>query len=183
MAAQALPVIIEIDQANWKTSMDRAERWFHFVQTVQTSFRKLAEDTQPKMHDSHLRGYLKEIAERAREHETKAAQLLRLIGREPKSPNNLTGTLFAKARELTADLEGFVGGAASGWRDLQQLTHASLDGITAFGVANDIGLAMGLVEITDLTLQVTSQKYVHHYLLQEITLELGCLSVLYRTEP
>lgn len=183
MAAQARPVIIEIDKDNWKTSMDRAERWFHFVQTVQTSFRKLAEDTQPKMHDSHLRDYLTEITERARTHETKAAELLELIGRKPKSPGNLAGTLFAKARELTADLEGFVGGAASGWRDLQQLTHASLDGIVAFGVANDIGLALGLVEITDLTLQVTSQKYVHHYLLQEITLELGCLSVLYRTEP
>ncbi|MGI4831189.1 MAG: hypothetical protein ACRYFU_23820 [Janthinobacterium lividum] len=183
MAALSHPVIIEIDKENWKQSLDRAERWFHFVQTVQTSFRKLAEDTQPKMHDSHLRDYLTEITTRAREHETKAAELLRLIGREPKSSHNLTGTLFAKAREVTADLEGFMGGAASGWRDLSQLVHASLDGITAFGVANDIGLALGLVEVTDLTLEVTGQKYIHHYLLQEITLELGSLSVLYRTEP
>ena len=183
VAAAARPVIIEIDKENWKASMDRAERWFHFVQTVQTSFRKLAEDTEPKLHDSHLKDYVREVAERARQHEEKAAQLSRLIGREPKGPNSLTGTLFAKARELTADLEGFVGGAASGWRDLQQLVHASLDGIVAFGVANDIGLAMGLVEVTDLTLEVCGQKYVHHNLLQEITLELGSLSVLYRSEP
>ena len=182
MVALSKPVIIEIDKINWKQSLDRAERWFHFVQTVQTAFRKMAEDTQPKMHDSHLREYLTEIAGRAREHEEKAAELSRLIGREPKNTHSLAGTLFAKAREVTADLEGFLGGAASGWRDLSQLTHASLDGITAFGVANDIGLALGLGEVADLTLAVTSQKYVHHYLLQEITLELGSLSVLYRSE-
>ena len=95
------------------------------------------------------------------------------------NPNSLAGTLFAKTRELTGDLEGFASGAMSGWHDLQQVVHASLDGIVAFGVANDIGLALGLVEVTDLTLEVTSQKFQHHYLLQEITLELGSLSVLY----
>ncbi len=182
-AAAHRPVVIEIDKDNWKQSLDRAERWFHFVQTVQTSFRKIAEDTGPKLHDSHLRDYLREVTERARTHEEKAAELLRLIGREPKNPNSLAGTLFAKTRELTGDLEGFASGAMSGWRDLQQVVHSSLDGIVAFGVANDIGLALGLVEVTDLTLEVTSQKFQHHYLLQEITLELGSLSVLYRMEP
>ena len=63
------------------------------------------------------------------------------------------------------------------------MVHASLDGIVAFGVAHAIGLALGLVEVTDLTLEVTSRKFQHHYLLQEITLELGSLSVLYRMEP
>ena len=72
MSASIQPVAIEIDEANWTRSLDRAERWFHFVQTVQTSFLQLAEDTQPKMMDSHLRGYLTEIVDRARTHETKS---------------------------------------------------------------------------------------------------------------
>ena len=93
MAALAHPVVIEIDPKNWKTSLDRAERWFHFVQTAQTAFRKLAEETRPKLHDSHLQGYLTEIIARAREHEGKAAELLHLIGREPKKGPDMTGIL------------------------------------------------------------------------------------------
>ena len=105
-----------------------------------------------------------------------------MIDRKPKKMQNLGGIAFAKARKWTADLEGLASGAVSGWRDLQQLTHSSLDGIVAFGIAQDIGLALGLVEVSNLTLAVTSEKFVHHYLLQEITLELGSLSVLYRDE-
>jgi hypothetical protein len=180
-AAAKEAILFEIDDKSWETHLDRAERWFRHVQMVQTAFRKLVEDTLPKMHDSHLRQYLTEILERAKDHEGKSDELLRMIGRDPAS-RKLLGTGFAKAREMMADIEGFSGGAMSGWRDLQQLVHASLDGIAAFGVAQDLGLALGLVEITELTLHVTNEKFVHHYLLQELVLELGTMSVLYRSE-
>lgn len=175
-------IVLEINEKSWGVFLDRAERWFRFVQTIQSSFRKLAEDTLPKMHDAHLRQYLTEILERAKEHEGKTDELLRMIGRDPSPGRKAAGIAFAKAREITADIEGFAGGAASGWRDLQQLLHASLDGIAAFGVAQDIGLALGLKEITELTMHVTNEKFVHHYLLQELVLELGTISVLYRSE-
>lgn len=176
-------VVLEIQGKSWEVFLDRAERWFRFVRTVQTAFRKLTEDTLPKMHDSHLRQYLTEILERAREHEGKTDELLRMIGREPSTKGaKAAGVVFAKAREMTADVEGFAGGAMSGWRDLQQLLHASLDGIAAFGVAQDLGLALGMKEITELTMHVTNEKFVHHYLLQELVLELGTMSVLYRAE-
>src|SRR3954447_19563130 len=133
-------VLFEIDEKSWDTHLDRVERWFHHMQTVQTAFRKLVEDTLPKMHDSHLREYLTEILERAKDHESKTDDLLRMIGRDPSASRNALGTGFAKAQELVADLKGFAGGAMSGWRDLQQLVHASLDGIAVFGVAQDLGL-------------------------------------------
>jgi hypothetical protein len=175
-------VLFEIDEKSWDTHLDRVERWFHHMQTVQTAFRKLVEDTLPKMHDSHLREYLTEILERAKDHESKTDDLLRMIGRDPSASRKALGTGFAKAQELVADLKGFAGGAMSGWRDLQQLVHASLDGIAVFGVAQDLGLALGLVEITELTMHISNEKFVHHYLLQELVLELGTMSVLYRSE-
>lgn len=181
-AAAAEAVLFEIDQKGWNTMLDRTERWFHHVQMVQTAFRKMVEDTLPKMHDSHLRQYLTEILQHAKDHENKADALLHMIGRDPSSSRKALGTGFAKAQELVADVKGFMGGAESGWRDLQQLVHASLDGIAVFGVAQDLGLALGLVEITELTMHISNQKFVDHYLLQELVLELGTMSVLYRSE-
>ena len=175
-------VLFEIDEKNWETLLDRTERWFHHVQTVQTAFRKLVEDTLPKMHDSHLHQYLTEILQRAKEHESKTDDLLRMIGRNPSAARKALGTGLAKAQELVADVKGFAGGAVSGWRDLQQLAHASLDGIAVFGVAQDLGLALGLVEVTELTMHISNEKFVHHYLLQELVLEMGTMSVLYRSE-
>jgi hypothetical protein len=118
-------VLFEIDEKSWDTHLDRVERWFHHMQTVQTAFRKLVEDTLPKMHDSHLREYLTEILERAKDHESKTDDLLRMIGRDPSASRKALGTGFAKAQELVADLKGFAGGAMSGWRDLQQLASLS----------------------------------------------------------
>jgi hypothetical protein len=181
-AAAEEAVLFEIDKKGWETLLDRTERWFHHVQMVQTAFRKLAEDTLPKMHDSHLRQYLTEILERAKDHESKTDDLLRMIGRDPSASRKAMGTGLAKAQELVADVKGFAGGAVSGWRDLQQLVHASLDGIAVFGVAQDLGLALGLVEVTELTMHISNEKFVHHYLLQELVLELGTMSVLYRSE-
>lgn len=149
---------------------------------IQTSFRKLVEDTLPKINDSNIHLYLKTLHGIAIRHESQAADLFRMIGREPSTARNVAGTGLAKFREIWADVIGFSGGAVAGWTDLQQILHASLDGIAAFGVANDIGLALGLSDITELTLQITNEKFVQHYRLQELVLELATMSVLYRSE-
>jgi hypothetical protein len=115
-AAVEEAVLFEIDKKSWDTLLDRTERWFHHVQMVQTGFRKLVEDTLPKMHDSHLCQYLTEILERAKDHEGKSDELLRMIGRDPTVSRKLLGTGFAKTREVMADIQGSSGGAMSGWR-------------------------------------------------------------------
>ena len=181
-AAVEEAVLFEVDKKGWDTMLDRTERWFHHVQMLQTTFRKMVEDTLPKMHDSHLRQYLTEILQHTQDHESKTDDLLRMIGRDSSTTRKALGTGFAKAQELVADVKGLAGGAMSGWRDLQQLVHASLDGIAVFGVAQDLGLALGLVEVTELTMHISNQKFVDHYLLQELVLELGTMSVLYRSE-
>src|SRR5947209_20356569 len=108
-AAVGEAVLFEIDEKTWKTHLDRVEQWFHHVQMVQTAFRKLVEDTLPKMHDSHLREYLAEILERAKDHENKTDDLLRMIGRDPSSSRKALGAGFAKAQELVADVKCFAG--------------------------------------------------------------------------
>jgi hypothetical protein len=175
-------VLFELDNPSWETLKDRAEKWFLNVQMIQTGFRKLVEDTLPKINDSNVHQYLKTLHGVAIRHESRAADLLRMIGREPSTARNVAGTGLAKVRELWAGVIGMSGGAVTGWTDLQQILHASLDGIAAFGVANDIGLALGLSDITELTLQVTNEKFVQHYRLQELVLELATISVLYRSE-
>jgi hypothetical protein len=175
-------ILLELDAANWETFIDRAEKWFLNVQTIQTSFRKLVEDTLPKVNDTSVHLYLKTLHESAMRHETQASDLFRMIGRDPSSTRNLAGIGLAKLRELWAGVMGFSGGAIAAWTDLQQILHASLDGIAAFGVANDIGLALGLSNLTELTLQISNEKFVQHYRLQELVLELATISVLYRSE-
>jgi len=175
-------VLFEVDNASWETLIGRAEKWFLNVQMIQTSFRKLVEDTLPKIHDSNVRLYVETLLKIATRHESQAADLLRMIGREPSTTRKIAGTGLAKTRELWAAVIGLSGGAVAGWTDLQQILHASLDGIAAFGVANDIGLALGLSDVTELTLEITNEKFVQHYRLQEVVLELATVSVLYRSE-
>jgi hypothetical protein len=175
-------VLFELDNASWETLIARAEKWFLNVQMIQTSFRKLVEDTLPKINDSNVRLYLETLLEIATRHETQAADLLRMIGREPSTTRKVADTGLAKTRELWAGVIGLAGGAVAAWMDLQQILHASLDGIAAFGVANHIGLTLGLSDVTELTLHITNEKFVQHYRLQELVLELATISVLYRSE-
>jgi hypothetical protein len=175
-------VLFELDKTSWDTLIDRAEKWFLNVQMIQTGFRKLVEDTLPKINDSNVHQYLETLHDIAKRHESHVPDLLRMIGREPSTVRKVAGTALAKTRELWAGVIGFSGGAVSGWTDLQQILHASLDGIAAFGVANDIGLALGLSDVTELTLHIMNEKFVQHYRLQELVLELATISVLYRSE-
>jgi hypothetical protein len=51
-------VLFELDNASWETLIARAEKWLLNVQVIQTSFRKLVEDTLPKINDSSVHLYL-----------------------------------------------------------------------------------------------------------------------------
>ncbi len=90
--------------------------------------------------------------------------------------------MLAKAREGLADLVGAAAGASAPWRDLQQLFLVSLGAIGAFGVAEQLGYAIGCPALAEIAFHVTSEKFKHHRLLQEAVLEFASMAILYH-EP
>src|SRR5437660_93214 len=90
--ASSGPILIDLDEATWKEHVDRAERWLGHVAMVQAEFRTLAEDTAAKFHEPHLHEQLTKIAEAAREHEGRVAEMYRVIGRTPGSMTKAAGT-------------------------------------------------------------------------------------------
>ena len=176
------PILIELDQETREDQLDSAESWLNNVLLTQATFRQLAEDTLDKVHEPHVREYLTSILETAQEHEQKAKELYRVIGREPSTAREVGGTLVAKAREAMGDLMGIAGGAAGGWRDLHQLFLASLNAMSAFATAEQLGLALGIPEIVEITSSVTSEKFAHHRLLQEVILDMAPVAILYDME-
>lgn len=169
-------LLVDLDEQTWKGRFDRVEAWLDNVLMVQTAFRVLAQDVRDKVNEPNVKGYLGEIAQRAEEHEHQAEALYRLIGREPSVARKLGGSLVGKARQALAGVQGLAGGAAGAWRDLHQLLLASQNALGAFGVANQLGLALGHRELTQATLSITSDKYKDHFMLQE----LAPLAILYQ---
>ncbi len=96
-------VLFEVDNASWETLINRAGKWFLNVQMIQTSLRKLVEDTLPKISDSSVHLYLKSLHEIAVRHEAQVADLLRMVEREPSAARSIAGSGVAKSRELWAD--------------------------------------------------------------------------------
>lgn len=176
------PILVELDPERWNQFLDRCESWFYNVAAVQSSFRKLAEDTRQKVNEPHIQLFLDEVIETAKRHEQSAAELFRLIDRKPAT-HKLAGSVMAKIRELTADMVGTTGGAASGWRDMHQLFLSSQNAISAFAAAEQLGYALGLNEITDLTFTVVNEKTTQHLLLQELLLEMAAVAILYEMKP
>jgi hypothetical protein len=176
------PVLIELDEEAWKDHLDNVESWLGNVLMAQASFRQLAEDVRDKVSEPHLKAYLGEVAEVAQRHEQQAEELYRVIGRDPSTARKLGGTALAKARQAWADLFGLAGGAAGPWHDLQQLFLASLNAMGAFGVAEQLGLALGIREIVEITFPISNEKTKYHLLLKELVLETASLAILYKAD-
>lgn len=178
------PLAIELDGATWEEFLDRSARWFGQVRAAQSAFRQLAEDVLNRIHEPHLRELLGEVVETARRHEAQVDDLYRALGREPSGAAGLLsagGQLLGKGQEALGALQGLASGAERWWDDFNQLFLASLNAISAFAAAEQLGYALGLREIVDLTFPVTLEKFKQHRMLQEITLELVPLAILYRT--
>src|SRR5215210_1738779 len=163
------PVLIELDKECREEHYDRAAAWFKNVQLTQASFRQLLEDTVDKIEEPHLK-----------EHEQKAEALFAIIGRKPSSMRVLLGELTGKSRELWADVMALAGGVKGPWQDVQQLYISNLNSMSAFAVAEQLGLALGIPEILDITFPVIAQKSTDHLLLQEVALEMCSMSILYK---
>lgn len=180
MDTNTQPVFIELDAACREEHFDRTEAWFKNVQLTQASFRQLLEDTVDKIEEPHIRDYLTTMLEHAREHEQKAEDLFIIIGRKPSSVRVTLGEIAGKGRQLLADVIALTGGAKGPWQDVHQLYISNLNSMSAFAVAEQLGLALGIPEIVDITFPVVSQKSTDHLLLQEIALEMCSMSILYK---
>jgi len=173
------PVRIELDKACREEQFDRAEAWFKNVQLTQASFRQLLEDTVEKIEEPHIKDYLHTMLEQARAHETQAEALFAEIGCTPSAVRATLGEFLGKGRELWADIIAFSGSAKGPWQDLQQLYIANLNSMSAFAVAEQLGLALGIPAIVEITFGVIAQKSTDHLLLQECALEMCSKSILY----
>ena len=172
-------ILIELDDKTRQEHYDKAAAWFKNVQLTQAAFRQLLEDTVDKIEEPHIKDYLSTMLKYAKEHEAKAEALFEVIGRKPSSARILLGELTGKTRELWADIIALGGGARGPWQDLQQLYISNLNSMSAFAVAEQLGLALGIPEILDITFPVIKQKSTDHLLLQECALEMCSISILY----
>ena len=182
LANVTAPILVELDEETWKAQIDRVTKWLDNVLLVQATFRQLADDTVGKVREPHFKEFLTQIAETARRHERQAEDLYRVIGREPSLARRLGGTVMSKARQGLADLVAMGGGAAGAWGDVRQMLLTNLDAMGAFGTAEQLGLALGIPTIEEITFAVINEKSAQQLLLQEMLMEIAAQSILHKAE-
>ena len=172
-------IFIELDEKSQEFFYDNAAKWFDNLLLAQSSYRKLLEDTAEKVKEFHIRAYLEEMAARAKVHEEKVEALYSLVHRDSSSIRKTLGTIVGKARQGLGDLMALTGGVAGPWQDLHQLFLANTNTMSAFGVAEQIGLAIGLTGIVDISFPIVMEKSTDHLLLQELALEMAGVAIVY----
>lgn len=177
------PLLLDLGESAWQEQLDRAGQWFGNVVFVQSTLRTLAQDAAQKIREPHIRSYLQDLAELAAAQEDKARQLFTLIDREPPPLRRPGGTAAAKAREILGGMEDLLGGAGSGWRDIHQVHLACVNAMAAFGVAEQLGLALGIPEIVRLAFPVVAELSTAQLLLQEFLLEMAPPAILSPEQP
>lgn len=90
----------------------------------------------------------------------------------------LSGELTGKTRELWAGIIALGGGAKGAWQYLQQLYISNFNSMSTFAVAEQLGLALSIPEILDVTFPVIKQKSTDQLLLQKCALEMCSISIL-----
>jgi hypothetical protein len=176
------PLLLELDDETWSTQVDRVERWLATTRVLQGTYVKVLESTLDDVAEPHIRSYLDELLEVAREHEDRVDALYRAFGREPAAVGTLrstASTLLGMTREVVGHAEGMVGGAASGpWRRLREVLLSNLDAIASFAVTEQLGLALGVPAVVDVTMPVVRRKTQDQLLLQEFLLEMASNAIL-----
>jgi hypothetical protein len=177
------PIILDLGEEAWQQRLDGAEKWLGNLLMTQRAFRTLAEDTAGKLTEPHIRDYVGDLAVEAKEQERKAERLFEVIGRKPPRKMQVAGSVVGKVRRTAADLQGKVGGAETGWRDLHQLLLANVNAMGAFAIAEQLGLALGLPEIVDITFPVVQELSTAQLLIQELLLETAPPAILSAERP
>ena len=171
--------LLELDAKSWDRFFDNAAKWFDNLVLVQASYRKLLEDTIEKINEFHIKAYLTEILERAQQHEAQIDKLYKIINRDPSKIRKTLGTVLGKADQLLGDLMAGTSGVKGPWQDLHQLYLSNTNTMGAFAVAEQLGLALGLPEILDVTFPIVREKSTDQLLLQEFVLEMAGVAILY----
>lgn len=66
------------------------------------------------------------------------------------------------------------------WQHLHQLYLSNTNLMSAFAVVEQIGLALGIPEIIDVTFPIILEKSADQLLIQEFVLEMAGISILYK---
>ncbi|HKG50521.1 MAG TPA: hypothetical protein VKB14_08780 [Actinomycetales bacterium] len=177
-----MPLLLELDDDTWSSQVDRVERWLATSRMLQAAYARVLESTLNGVAEPHIRSYLDELLEVAREHENRVDDLYRAFGREPAAVGTVRSTasaLLAMTREAVGHAEGTAGGAASGpWRGLREVLLSNVDAIAGFAVTEQLGLALGVPAVVDVTMPVVRRKTQDQLLLQEYLLEMASNAVL-----
>lgn len=179
MEKQMTPILLGIDSESWEGLLDNAEKWFDQLLLVQTTFRQFAEQTVDKIGEEHIKIEVLAIAKKAKIHEQQIEELYDAIGRHTSSTSRLAGELAGRLNSPMTDLKGLLGGASGYWKDLHQLMILNMNALSAFGMAEQLGLAMGITKIPEIVFPILHEKQKNHLLLQEYSLETGAVAVLY----
>ena len=173
------PVLIELDPQFWSGQLDRAETFLGTVVLMQESFCTMVDDVLAKVAQPQYHFFLQLVSAEAHRHNASIKDFYRFIGREPAHGRAITGLLAAKGRQVLADVEGFMSGTTSPWRDLRQLWMSSHGAEGAFGVVEQVAYALGNKEMGDLAFTLVNEKHRSTLVIQEIVLEMAASAVLY----
>jgi hypothetical protein len=175
-------LLVDIDDQTRSGQLDRVDRWLATTRLLQGGYRQLLDDTIGDIAEPHLRGYLSEIRDVAREHEDRVDDLHRAFGREPTQQGtvqSVSASVLGKARQVLGHVEGAAAGATSGsWRKLRELLLSNLDAMAGYAVTEQLGLALGIPAVVDVTFPVVRRKTQDQLLLQEYLLEMATNAIL-----
>jgi hypothetical protein len=176
------PLLLELDDATWNGWHERVRPWLATTAMLQAAFRDLLERTVDDITESHWHHYLGEILVTAREHETQLADIHAAFGVEPAGHERVrdaAGAIMSTTRSVLGHVEGLAAGARGGtWRKLRELLLTNLDAIGAYGVVEQLGLALARPAVTDLTVPILTAKGEHQLQLQECFLEFASNAIL-----
>lgn len=174
-------MLLELDHENWQKFCDNAQKWLDNLLMTQSAFRQMAEDTADKLTEPHLKSYVSDIHERATRHEQQIDQLYSFVQRDRSKVRSLLGDLLGKSQKTFGQVLALGGGVTGPWQHLHTLSLSNLNAIGAFGVAEQIGLALAIPEMADLAFNIIAEKKTDQLMLQEIILEMSVPSILYNT--
>lgn len=179
------PVLLEVEPETWRASLHRVRPWLAATLSLQSAFRRSSQLVVRGAEEPHVRAYLDDVAEAAARHEDIARRLPRAFGTDPVplTAPRLAGAALGVGRRAVAEVVGRAAGARGGTpRGLRVLMKGNLDTIGAFGVTQQLGLALGNQDVVDLVFPVLHEKQKHQMLLQEYLLETAARAVLYEQD-
>ncbi len=184
------PLLLELDE--WTLAAQRAKvtPWLVTVGAVQSGFRRLLAGTVPLFKDPLVREWLSGMEASAREHEAAVDELFAAFDLQRPVPHLVSavaGAVLGTARALAGQVQGLAAGASgavsgAAWRNLRQLQLSNLDSMSAFAVAEQLGLALGRPRAVDVAFRVVAEKSAHQLLLREVFLEFAADAVLHRRD-